>query len=275
PHSLLPLSLCQRPIQLSSRLLFHLSLKTIRHLPPSSDITIKMSNPSSFLPLPDVDAAPSASLPATSSVPPPSPPVHASSAVQSGIADLAEAAAASPSPAPVPSTSSVFVLSPAPLPTQKRTLQLAGLPTDGTVIFDRLSPAERAAAVGDLWLAYPDVERHIVATHIRWQCHKLRSEKKRQAGRQAKAAAARAAAAAAVASAVTVSTSAAVIPPDSLTTEVAGAVFASLPPVLQAAPEEQEDDDEYAIFTNESFKSAVEIASFEGAEEIPKSNKNL
>uniref|UniRef100_U4L3F7 Uncharacterized protein n=1 Tax=Pyronema omphalodes (strain CBS 100304) TaxID=1076935 RepID=U4L3F7_PYROM len=177
-----------------------------------------MSNPSSFLPLPDVDAAPSASLPATSSVPPSSPPVHASSAVQSGIADLAEAAAASPSPAPVPSTSSVFVLSPAPLPTQKRTLQLAGLPIDGTVIFDRLSPAERAAAVDDLWLAYPDVERHIVATHIRWQCHKLRSEKKRQAGRQAKAAAARAAAAAAaVASAVTVSTSAAVIPPDSLT----------------------------------------------------------
>lgn len=100
-----------------------------------------MSNPSSCLSVPAVGAPPSASLPASSSVAPFSSPVHVSSAV------LAEA------PAAAPSTSSVFVLSPAPLPTQMRTLQLAGLPTDGTVIFDRLSMAELAAAVDDLWLA--------------------------------------------------------------------------------------------------------------------------
>ncbi|KAI5782230.1 hypothetical protein FPQ18DRAFT_397353 [Pyronema domesticum] len=195
-----------------------------------------MSNPSSCLSVPAVGAPPSASLPASSSVAPFSSPVHVSSAV------LAEA------PAAAPSTSSVFVLSPAPLPTQMRTLQLAGLPTDGTVIFDRLSMAELAAA-----------------------CHKMRNEKKRQADRQAKAAAVRAASAAAASdatvSAADISGSAA---------SAAVAVVPSVTPALPATPKKLENDDVMKMLSSPIRASLLSRSHpCAKAEGIPKVNQNL
>ncbi|CCX29799.1 hypothetical protein FPQ18DRAFT_308129 [Pyronema domesticum] len=187
----------------------------------------------------------------------------------------ASPALASDSPVQVPAT-------PVRQLSQIKTLKLASIPINRTAVFNELSAVERAAALDYFQFFYPDVERNIIVAHIRRQCHKLKSEKKRQANR-ALALAVGVAADAALASATATSTGSPSA--DAVGSDVSLLLFLPQPQMdhqlllflpwtswmLQAPPsdpEEPEMDDEDAIFTKESLKSAIEMRRREADEAV-------